>query len=330
MRAAIVGAAGMLGRKLAASLAAEPRLGGDPVIALTLADVVSPPSPGGAASVATRLQRMDLTDAGAAAAELVANRPDVIFHLAAVVSGQAEADFELGLAVNVDGTRALLEAVRRAGEDYRPRLVFASSLAVFGGPYPRGGIPDDFAVLPQTSYGTEKAIGELLLGDYSRRGYVDGIALRLPTICVRPGPANTAASGFLSGIIREPLAGQPAQLPVPMATQHWLASPRAAIRFLRHAAGLPAGSLGHRRTVTMPGLTVSVGEQVRTLRRVAGAAVARRIEHRPDPAVAAIVGSWPRRFTARHAAALGFVANASFEEIVREYIADELHGDWVR
>src|SRR5687767_8911952 len=237
----------MIGRKLV------PKLDGE----LILHDVV----PFDGASAVS-----DLSIPGEAE-KLVASRPQLIFHLAAVVSGEAEADFEKGYRVNLDGTRRLFEAIRK--QNYRPRVVFTSSIAVFGAPFPEA-IDDEFLNAPLTSYGTQKAIGELLLSDYSRREFLDGIGLRLPTICVRPGKPNKAASGFFSGIIREPLAGQEAVLPVAETVRHWFASPRAAVGFLLHAAELATDRLGARRNLTMPGISASVAEQIEALRRVAG------------------------------------------------------------
>jgi nucleoside-diphosphate-sugar epimerase len=300
----VTGAAGMIGRKLVERLEGE----------LTLHDVVALP---GANSVVS-----DLSAPGAAEA-LIAGRPELIFHLAAVVSGEAEADFDKGYRVNLDGTRHLFEAIRRAGGGYRPRLVFASSIAVFGAPFPEA-IGDEFLSAPLTSYGTQKAIGELLLADYSRRGIFDGIGIRLPTVCVRPGKPNQAASGFFSGIIREPLNGQPAVLPVPESVRHWFASPRAAVGFLLHAGALPGERLGARRSLTMPGVCASVGEQIAALRKVAGERAAALIRHEPDPVIMRIVGGWPQNFDARRALSLGFRADASFEEIIRIHIEDEL------
>jgi nucleoside-diphosphate-sugar epimerase len=249
----------------------------------------------------------------------------VIFHLAAVVSGEAELDFEKGVHVNLDGSRALIEAVRALGEGYRPRLVFTSSIAVFGAPFPET-IADDFHLTPLTSYGTQKAIVELLLADYSRRGFLDGIGIRLPTISVRPGRPNKAASGFFSSIIREPLAGEEAVLPVEDTVVHWHASPRAAVGFLIHAAGVDREKLGPRVNLTMPGVCCTVAEQIAALRRIAGDKVAGRIRREPDPLVARIVAGWPSRFDPRRALALGFQAEASFDEIIRVHIADELGG----
>ena len=256
--------------------------------------------------------------------ELVSGRPDVVFHLAAVLSGEAEADFEKGYRVNLDGTRLLFDAIR-AIDGYCPRVVFASTIAVFGAPFP-DAIGDDFAAAPLTSYGTQKAIGELLLSDYSRRGFLDGVGIRLPTICVRPGAPNLAASGFFSSIIREPLNGQEAVLPVSDDVRHWHASPRAAIEFLLHAATIDSDELGDRRCLSMPGVSVTVAEQIEALRSVAGDEVVRLIRSEPDETVSRIVAGWPRRFDAQRAHALGFRAESSFEEIIRVYVEDELGG----
>jgi nucleoside-diphosphate-sugar epimerase len=325
MHVLIIGAAGMIGRKLAARLGADGSLGGREISALSLLDVITPVAPAGTrARVATDV--LDLSAPGAAE-RAIATRPDVIFHLAAIVSGEAEADFEKGYQINLDGTRALFEAVRleSAHHPYRPRLVFTSSIAVFGAPFP-DAIGDEFFTTPLTSYGTQKAIGELLLSDYSRRGFFDGVGIRLPTICIRPGAPNKAASGFFSNILREPLAGQEAVLPVGEDVRHWHASPRAAVGFLLHAATLDTGMLGARRNLTMPGLSATVGEQIEALRKVAGEKAVRLIRREPDPTIARIVAGWPRNFEARRAEALGFRAERSFEEIIRVHIEDELGG----
>src|SRR5271167_2877473 len=235
MHILITGAAGMIGRKLVARLVAAGALNGKPIDKLTLIDVSAPQKPQGfTGSVET--SAADIADAAAARAS-VAGRPDVIFHLAAVVSGEAELDFEKGVHVNFDGSRALLEAVRALGNGYRPRVVFSSSIAVFGAPFPEA-IPDDFALTPLTSYGSQKAMVEQMLADYTRRGFLDGVGVRLPNIVVRPGKPNRAASGFFSSIIREPLNGEDAALPVNGGVRSWHASPRAAVGFLIHAAGL--------------------------------------------------------------------------------------------
>ena len=329
MHVLIIGAAGMVGRKLTTRLAAEGTLGGRAIAALTLLDIVPPEAPAGFAGK-TETRAADLSLPGEAA-RAVASLPDVIFHLAAIVSGEAEADFDKGYRVNLDGTRALFDAVRHEGgkEPYRPRLVFTSSIAVFGAPFPDaplGAIDDEFLTAPLTSYGTEKAIGELLLSDYTRRGFMDGIAIRLPTISIRPGKPNKAASSFFSSILREPLAGQEAVLPVSEDVRHWHASPRSAVGFLLHAATIDLAPLGARRALSMPGLSATVGEQIAALRRIAGEAAVKRIRHEPDPVVAGIVAGWPRNFSPQRAIALGFVAEKSFDEIIRVHIEDELGG----
>jgi nucleoside-diphosphate-sugar epimerase len=323
MHILITGAAGMIGRKLVARLVATGALNGMPIDKLTLIDVSAPQRPQGfAGSVET--SAADIADAAAARAT-VAGRPDVVFHLAAVVSGEAELDFEKGVHVNLDGSRALIEAIRAVGEGYRPRVVFTSSIAVFGAPFPEI-IADDFHLTPLTSYGTQKAIVELLLADYTRRGFLDAIGIRLPSIVVRPGRPNKAASGFFSSIIREPLNGEEAVLPVEDSVLHWHASPRAAVGFLIHAAGVDREKLGPRVNLTMPGVCCTVAEQIAALRRIAGDKVASRIRREPDLLVARIVAGWPSRFDPRRALALGFQAEASFDEIIRVHIADELGG----
>lgn len=326
MKILIIGAAGMIGAKLATRLVADGAIGDQPIEALTLVDISAPellPSPG----IEVSTDAVDISEPGIAE-RLVATRPDIIFHLAAIVSGEAEIDFDKGYRINLDGTRLLLDAIRHAGDDYCPRVVFTSSIATFGAPFPEA-IADDFFLTPLTSYGTQKAICELLISDYTRQGFLDGICIRLPTIVVRPGLPNKAASGFFSNIIREPLDGKEAILPVPENTRHWLATPRSAVNFLIHAAGLAAEAVGARRSITMPGLSVTVGEQIDALRNVAGNAVADRIVKKPDPAIMRIVAGWPQNFTAERALALGFQAETSFEEIIRIHIADELGGNWV-
>lgn len=319
MHVLVIGAAGMIGRKLVARLAAEGAIGGRRVERLSLVDVVPPAAPAG---IAAEAWAADLAAPGEAA-RMLAGRPDLVFHLAAIVSGEAEADFDKGYRINLDGTRLLFEAIRAAG--HAPRVVFTSSIAVFGAPFPEA-IGDEFHLTPLTSYGTQKAIGELLLADYSRRGFLDGIGLRLPTICIRPGAPNKAASGFFSSILREPLAGKEAVLPVPDTVMHWHASPRAAVGFLLHAAALDTAPLGARRSLTMPGLAATVAEQIEALRRVAGEKAVARIRRVPDETIMRIVAGWPRRFEARRAEALGFRAETSFEEIIRVHIEDELGG----
>ena len=323
MHILVTGAAGMIGRKLTARLVADGALNGQAIEKLTLIDVVAPQSFekfSGKVDAAAA----DIADAAAVRA-VVAGRPAVIFHLAGVVSGEAELDFEKGMRVNLDGSRALFEAIRAMGDGYRPRLVFTSSIAVFGAPFPPA-IGDDFHLTPLTSYGTQKAATELLLADYTRRGFLAGVGIRLPSIVVRPGRPNKAASGFFSSIIREPLNGEEAVLPVADSVLHWHASPRAAVGFLVHAAGLDADKLGPRVNLTMPGVCCTVAEQIAALRRIAGDKVASRIRREPDPLVARIVAGWPSRFHPARALGLGFRTEASFDDIIRVHIADELGG----
>lgn len=319
MRILVTGAAGMVGRKLVERLVREGRLRGQRITALDLHDIV-PPAGAALAGAEVATYSGDIADAAAIEA-LIARRPDVVFHLAGVVSGEAEANFDLGYRVNLDGTRTLFDAIRLAG--YAPRVVFTSSIAVFGAPFPEA-IPDEFHLTPMTSYGTQKLIGEALLSDYTRRGFMDGIGIRLPTICVRPGKPNKAASGFFSGIIREPLNGQEAILPVPRSVVHTHASPRSAVGFLVRAAELDGAEVGPRRNLTMPGVGVTVGEQIEALERVAGSNVVSLIRDVPDETVWSIVQNWPTRFEASRARELGFVAETSFDEIVRVYMAEEL------
>jgi D-erythronate 2-dehydrogenase len=318
MHVLVTGAAGMIGRKLVARLVADGALAGRTITALTLLDVAAAATPAG---VPATVLAADL-GAPETAVRAVAGRPDVVFHLAAVVSGEAEADFDKGYRVNLDGTRALFEAIRAQGPGYRPRVVFTSSIAAYGAPFPEI-IADDFLTTPQTSYGTQKVIDELLLADYSRRGILDGIGLRLPNICVRPGTPNQAASGFFSSILREPLAGKEAVLPVGEEVRMWHASPRAAVGFLVHAAGIDLAPLGVRRSLMMPGVSATVGEQIEALRRAAGEAAVGLIRRAPDPRVMAMMASIPGRFDAARATALGFRAEGDFDDIIRAHLEDE-------
>ena len=324
MRILVTGGAGMIGRKLCARLAAEGAIAGRPIESAHFVDLAAPVPPAGA-RFAALCEALDVA-APSTAAKLIAARPNLVFHLAAVVSGEAESDFDKGYAVNLDATRRLFEAIRRerdlSGGAYRPRIVFASSLAVFGAPFPET-IDDDFLAAPLSSYGAQKAIVELLVADYSRRGIFDGIALRLPTVVVRPGPANRAASSFFSSIIREPLSGREAILPVPETTQLWCASPRAAVGFFLHAAALDLERLGQRRSLTMPGVSATVGGQIEALRRVGGDAAVRLIRRQSDESSARIVSGWAGRFDARRAQALGFAAESGFDEIIRVYLEDD-------
>jgi len=323
MHILVTGAAGMIGRKLTERLVTDSALHGRAIEKLTLADIFPVATPPGNAATADVVTQ-DLASPGVAD-NLIAARPDVIFHTAGVVSAEAELDFDKGYRSNLDGMLALLEAIRRAGGGYQPKLIFTSSCAAFGGPFP-DIIDDRFHLTPHTSYGTQKAICELLLADYTRRGFVDGVGLRLPAICVRPGKPNKAASGFFSSIIREPLAGHEAVLPVDEKILHTHASPRAAVGFLIHAAGLSPEQLGPRINLTMPGVSCTVAEQIAALRRIAGDKVAARVRREPDPLVMRIVDGWPHRFDAARASELGFVAERSFDENIRIHIEDELGG----
>jgi D-erythronate 2-dehydrogenase len=321
-RILVTGAAGMLGRKLVAALARKGELGGREITGFTLTDVVPAEEPGFSAAVRTVMA--DVAEPGIADV-LIESRPDWIFHAAAVVSSEAEANFEKGYRVNMDATRALFDAIRRVGGGYKPRVVFMSSVAVFGDPLP-DVVEDTHHLTPLSSYGTQKAIAELLLADYTRRGFIDGIGIRLPTISIRPGKPNKAASGFFSSILREPLIGQEAVLPVSDSVRHWFASPRAAVQSMLHAATLDSAALGSVRSLTLPGVSSTVAGQIEALRRVAGDRAVGLIRRVPDPSIAAIIGGWPRCFDARRATALGFRAEASFDEIIRVHIEDELGG----
>jgi nucleoside-diphosphate-sugar epimerase len=321
----VLGAAGMVGRKLVERLLRDGRLGSRDITRMTLQDVVAPAIPA-RPGFPVDIVAGDFAVAGFAD-KLVADRPDVIFHLAAIVSGEAELDFDKGY--RIDGTRMLFDAIRLVGDGYKPRVVFTSSIAVFGAPFPEA-IGDEFFHTPLLSYGTQKAIGELLLADYSRRGFMDGIGIRLPTICIRPGLPNKAASGFFSSILREPLAGKEAILPVSEDVRHWHATPRSAVGFLLHAATMESLSVGARRNLTMPGLSATVGEEIAALKRVAGDKVAARIKREPDPFIMGIVDGWPRNFDARRAVKLGFITEEkAFDDIIRIHIEDELGGKFV-
>ena len=318
----IIGGGGMIGQKLAAHLAQQ-GLNGDRDIDVTLFDMGFAPD-----SAPGRQVTGSVAEAGTMT-RLVADKPDVIFHLASVVSGEAEQDYAKGWAVNMHPMWELVEALRAhheaTGGAYVPRVVFTSSIAVFGGPFP-DKIGDEFLSAPQTSYGAQKSICEMMLGDASRKGFVDGVSIRLPTICVRPGKPNAAASGFFSGIIREPLNGVEAILPVADTVRHWHASPRSAVGFLTHAAALDTARLEGRRALNMPGFSCTVAEQIEALRRVAGDGAVALIKRQPDPAIVKIVSLWPRNFLPDRALALGFSAEKDFDEIIQVYITDDLQG----
>jgi nucleoside-diphosphate-sugar epimerase len=327
MHVLILGAAGMIGRKLTERLLKEQRIGSREISKLTLHDVVVPQAPANA-PFPVSASASDFSLAGEAE-RLIASKPGMIFHLAAIVSGEAEADLDKGYRINLDGTRFLLDAIKKIGGGYKPRLVFTSSIAVFGAPFP-DQIGDEFFNTPLTSYGTQKTMGELMLADYTRRGILEGVGIRLPTICVRPGKPNKAASGFFSNIIREPLSGEEAVLPVSEDVRHWHASPRSAIGFLMHAATIEIAKLSNRVNLSMPGLSVTVGEQIAGLERVAGKNVTKRIKREPDQTIMGIVAGWPRNFDTSRAKSLGFTtAEKTFDDIVKLHIDDELGGKFV-
>ncbi|MDT6942020.1 SDR family oxidoreductase [Brucella pseudogrignonensis] len=325
MHIMIIGAAGMVGRKLSQRLVKDGGLDGKSIQTLTLVDAVKPESPVDFTGK-VRLESGDFSVPGTAE-KLIKTRPDIIFHLAAIVSGEAELDFDKGYRINLDGTRLLFDAVRQAHmeDGYFPRIVFTSSIAVVGAPLPFP-IPDEFHLTPLTSYGTQKAICELLLSDYTRRGFFDGIGIRLPTICIRPGKPNAAASGFFSNILREPLIGQEAVLPVSEDVRHWHASPRSAVGFLIHGATMDLQRVGARRNLFMPGLSVTVGEQIEALRRIAGEKAVALIRREPDEMIIKMCAGWAPGFEAKRAHALGFEAETSFDQIIHAHIEDELGG----
>ncbi|MEL6566180.1 MAG: D-erythronate dehydrogenase [Pseudomonadota bacterium] len=316
-RVLILGGGGMVGQKLTAKLEAEVPDEFD----LTLHDIAFPE--GGAGTD----RRVGNLANPAEVAALAAERFDLIYFLASIVSGEAEVDFDKGWQTNLWPMWGFLEGLRAqhraTGAAYVPKVVFTSSIAVFGGPYP-DKIDDDFLQSPQTSYGAQKAACELLIQDFSRKGFIDGMSLRLPTICVRPGKPNMAASSFFSGIIREPLNGQRAVLPVSDTVRHWHASPRAAAGFLAHAATLDTERLEGRRALNLPGLSCTVAEQIEALRAAAGNDAVALIDPQPDPHIAKIVEGWPRDFAPDRAKSLGFVAETSFDEIVAIYMAEDM------
>lgn len=318
-RVLILGGGGMVGQKLAHRLLRD-GLNGAPC-EITLHDMAFPPN---GAKVAAQ-QQSNLAEPRVME-QLAAEKFDVIFHLASIVSGEAETNFDLGWQVNMFPTWRLLEGLRAAHEadaSYTPRLIFTSSIAVFGAPFP-DKIDDEFLCAPQTSYGAQKAICEAMISDFSRKGFIDGVAIRLPTICVRPGKANLAASSFFSGIIREPLNGVEAILPVPDTVRHWHASPRSAAGFLTHAAQMDLGKLGTRRAMNLPGVSCTVAEQIEALRDIAGNDVVKLIKPQPDAAIGKIVAGWPRNFDPQRALSLGFKAESSFAEIINVYMEDDL------
>ena len=310
MKALITGGGGFLGSRLAAALKAR-----DPAADITLLDVAFPPG-------LDSKYRCIAGDVAApeVIAKALARDTDSIFHLAAVVSGGAEADFDLGYHVNMDGTWKLLEAARKLAKP--PRVVYTSSVAAFGGKLP-DVLDDSTTPAPQTSYGTQKVIGEYLIADYTRKGYVDGRSLRLPTIVVRPGKPNLAASSFASGIIREPLAGVQTACPVPDSTGVWILSPRRVVEAFLHAHDLPSSAWPTTRVVNLPGITLTVREMIDAMGRVAGKESVARVKFVPDARIQGIVKTWPVRFRTDRALAMGFKADSDFESVVRDYLQSE-------
>jgi nucleoside-diphosphate-sugar epimerase len=317
MKILITGGAGFLGQRLARRLLDRGELNGQPITEMVLLDVVAGNDFG---DKRVRVETGDIADRSVLE-RAIDTKTEAIFHLAAIVSGQAEADFELGMRINLDASRLLLEVCRARG--HAPRVLFTSSVAVYGGTLP-DVVQDDTALNPQSSYGTQKAIAELLLSDYSRRGFVDGRVLRLPTISVRPGKPNAAASSFASGIIREPLNGERAVCPVDGKTRLWLLSPKSAIEVLIAGLEIDRTALGIRPVVNMPGLSVSVDEMVAALREVAGEEAVARIDWQPEERVEKIVGSWPGAWDTARATQLGLQGDKNFADVIRAYIADEL------
>ena len=319
MRIVITGGCGFLGRRVAMRLLDRGTASG-PVEELVLFDNAPP------ALALPEDRRLSVVTGDIAdhdtVASLIAPGTDAVFHLAAIVSGQAEAETDLGYRVNLDGTRAVLDACR-ALQDRSPKLIFASSLAVYGGALPPE-VGEETALTPQSSYGSQKAIGELLVNDYSRKGFIDGMALRLPTVVVRPGLPNRAASTFASSMIREPLTGREAVCPVSPDTIMALASPRRIVAGLVHALDLPSGALGASRSLQLPGFSVSVGEMAEALRRAGGEEAYRRIRWQPDPQIQAIISSWPQVLAVSRAEALGFGRDSGIDEVVSAFIEDDL------
>jgi D-erythronate 2-dehydrogenase len=322
MRIVITGGCGFLGRRVAMRLLDRGTASG-PIDELVLFDNAPPvlPLPD---DRRLRVMTGDIADR-ATVASLIAPGTDAVFHLAAIVSGQAEADTDLGYRVNLDGTRAVLDACRALGpkDNGLPKLIFASSLAVYGGALPPE-VGEETALTPQSSYGAQKAIGEFLVNDYSRKGFIDGMALRLPTVVVRPGLPNRAASTFASSMIREPLTGRDAVCPVSPDTVMALASPRRIVAGLAHALDLPSGALGARRSLQLPGFSVSVGEMAEALRRAGAEEAYRRIKWQPDPQIQAIISSWPQALAAPRAEALGFGRDGGIDEVIEAFIEDDL------
>ena len=327
MKILVTGAGGMIGRKLVERLVKDKSLGGKPIESLILVDVVDSPIPARRPEKHQadyrglfRKGRRRHPDPGPARCDLPSGRHRL---------GRCRSQFRKRLShqfqrqLGAAGSHPPRGREAKQKSPYKPRFVFASSLAVFGPPFP-DSIPDDFAPTPSTSYGTQKAMTELLLADYSRKGYLDGVGVRLPTICIRPGKPNKAASSFFSGILREPLNGQEAPLPVGDEVRHWFASPRAAVGFFITAATIDTAALGVQRSMTMPGVSATVGEEIEALRKAAGDNAVALIKRVDDPFVAKIVQGWAGRYDAKLAGKMGFAAEKNFDEIIKVYQQDEM------
>jgi nucleoside-diphosphate-sugar epimerase len=311
----ITGGGGFLGQRLAKALLSSKL----PFNELVLADIVLPADPGGDKRI--KCKEVDLSEEDAAA-DLITSQTDIVFHLAAVVSSHAEKDFDLGWRVNLDITRQLLESCRHTKSGIR--FIFSSSLAVFGGELPPI-VTDHTIVTPQSSYGTQKAIGELLVNDYSRKDFVDGVALRLPTVCVRPGRPNQAASSFVSSIIREPLRGEEAVCPVSPDLALFLSSPDTVVRNLMHAATLKPEALKGWRTVNLPGISVTVRQMLDSLRQITDEQTLARVKFKPDASVNRIVSSWPGRIDNSRALQLGFLVDDHFDNFIHQHLTENKH-----
>jgi nucleoside-diphosphate-sugar epimerase len=320
MKILVIGAAGMVGKKLLHKILSDNIM---PISELILYDIVAalPPT----TEIPTKIFSGDISKLDQSVL-LAQEKPDIIYHLASIVSGEAEENFTKGWDTNTSGTWQLLDELRKLNEasngGYKPRFIFTSSIAVFGAPFPHK-INDEFLCAPQTSYGAQKAITEMLISDYSRKEFIDGLSIRLPTICVRPGKPNLAASSFFSGIIREPLNKMEAILPVSDQVRHWHASPRSAAQFLSHAGEMDLTQLGSRRSLNMPGVSCTVEEQIESLRKIAGNDVVARIKLELDPRIIKIVDGWPRNFDTVRADSLGFKSESTFSEIINVYLEDD-------
>jgi len=321
MRILITGGGGFIGQKLAKRLCDVRALNQQEITGITLADIQEPAAFDTAIPLKCKVSDISVA---AEVEALFSDKPDVIYHLAAAVSGAAEADLDLGLRVNLGGTMNILEAARKLGQfGARPMVIYASSVAVHGGEAP-DTVVDGIELNPQSSYGTQKAIGELLLQDFSRKGLIDGRGLRLPTVTIRPGKPNAAASSFMSSIFRDTLQGEPSNCPVARDFPVWHTAPRTVVENLIHAAGVPAKDFGYNRNINLPGRTDTIGEMIDAMTAVAGSQAESRITWEPDITIEKIVMGWRGRFAPQKGLALGFAADASFADSVRYFLEDDI------